>query len=85
MGKRCVIPVIRYPKSEREHRFCMNSTVLKTFGFWAALVASVCGVLLSQHVFMDGSTLAAIIGWIMTIGGAAGAGHQVATAKQLSA
>ena len=66
------------------HRSSMNTTVLKTFGFWAALAVSICGVLLSQHVVMDGSTLAAVLGWILTFGGSAGAGHQIATTSQVS-
>jgi hypothetical protein len=56
----------------------MNTTVLKTPTFWAATAAALLGVLLSQHVLVDGSTLAAAAGWVLTFIGAGGAGHQVA-------
>ena len=67
---------------EPVHTSSMNTAVFKTLGFWVALVTSSLGVLLSQHVVMDGSTLAAVIGWIMTFGGSVGAGHQLSVASR---
>lgn len=67
------------------HRSSMNTSVLKTLGFWVALITSMLGVVLSQHVVLEGSTLSAIIGWLMTFGGAIGTGHQVAAVKALNA
>lgn len=63
----------------------MNTTVLKTLGFWVALISAMLGVVLSQHVVTEGSTIADIIGWLLTFGGSVGAGHQIGTNKQLAA
>ena len=63
----------------------MNTTVLKTLGFWVALISAAFGVVLSQHVVTEGSTIADIIGWLLTFGGSVGVGHQAASAKQLTA
>jgi hypothetical protein len=59
----------------------MNLTVLKTPAFWAAAVAALIGVSLSQHVFLEGSTVAGALGWIMTFIGPGVAGHQIAAAS----
>ena len=59
----------------------MNTSVLKSLGFWVAAAAALLGVLVSQHVVLDGSLAATVVGWIMTLLGSAGAGHQVATVK----
>lgn len=61
----------------------MATTALKTFGFWIAVASAIAGVLLSQHVIVEGSTLAEIVGWFMTLGGSARAGHQVAANTDL--
>jgi len=57
----------------------VNTAVFKTPGFWVALVASLIGIVLSQHVVAEGSTVAAALGWVMTLLGAGAAGHQVAS------
>lgn len=63
----------------------MNLTVLKTPAFWAAAVAALIGVSLSQHVFLEGSTVAGVLGWVMTFIGSGVAGHQVAQIAAASA
>jgi hypothetical protein len=63
----------------------MNLTVLKTPAFWAAAATALIGVTLSQHVFLEGSTVAGVLGWVMTFIGSGAAGHQVASAKQVPA
>lgn len=58
----------------------VNTSVLKSVGFWAAVVSTVVGVLVSQHVVVDGSTLSNVFGWLLTIAGTIGgtaAGHVV--------
>lgn len=67
------------------HRSPMNTTILKTLGFWVALISAALGVVLSQHVVTEGSTIADIIGWLLTFGGSVGVGHQAGVAKQLTA
>ena len=62
----------------------MNTSVLKSLGFWVALVSAALGVVLSQHVVTEGSMIANVIGWLLTFGGSIGAGHQLAP-KQLTA
>lgn len=57
----------------------MNTTVFKTPAFWAATAAALIGVSLSQHVFLEGSTIAGVLGWILTFVGSGAAGHQVAS------
>lgn len=64
--------------------FLMDLTVLRTPAFWAAAIAALLGVLLSQHVIVGESTLASIVGWILTFMGAGGAGHQVASVKPMA-
>lgn len=59
----------------------MNLSILKSVGFWVAAAAAICGVLVSQHVVVDGSLASDIIGWALTLLGAGGAGHKVATAN----
>lgn len=67
------------------HRSFMgiDISVLKTKGFWVSLVVSVLGVVLSQHLVLEGSTLAAVIGWLLTFGGSMATGHQVAVFRKL--
>ncbi|HEU5118659.1 MAG TPA: hypothetical protein VFT74_18825 [Isosphaeraceae bacterium] len=60
----------------------LNTAILKTVGFWVAVITAILGVLLSQHVVLDGSTAAAVIGWLMTFGGAGATGHQIASAPK---
>lgn len=63
----------------------MNLSVLKSLGFWIALLSAVFGVTLSQNLVVPDSVFAEGIGWILTFLGAGGAGHQVAAVKQLVA
>ncbi len=58
----------------------MNLSVLKTLGFWIATAVALLGVLVSQHVVVDDSLAATIVGWLMTLLGSASAGHQNALA-----
>lgn len=58
----------------------MNTSILKSLGFWVATAIALLGVLVSQHVIVDGSTISTVVGWVMTLLGSAGAGHQAALA-----
>lgn len=49
----------------------MNKSILKTPGFWVALVMTNLGLLLANGVFTDGTALQ-IAGWVMTIATALG-------------
>lgn len=60
----------------------LNLAVLKSIGFWVTVVTAILGVLVSQHVVTEGSTLSDIFGWVLTLLGSAGAGHQVASAPK---
>lgn len=60
----------------------LNTAVLKSVGFWIAVLGAVLGVALSQHLIVDGSTAGDIVGWLLTVIGAGGAGHQVAGAPK---
>ena len=62
------------------HNLSMDIIVFKSPAFWAASISAFLGVLLSQHVVVDGSAWATAVGWILTFIGAGGAGHQVASA-----
>lgn len=61
----------------------INTAVLKSGKFWVAILAAVAGVLISQHVVLEGSTISDVIGWALTLLGAGGAGHQVAAPAEL--
>lgn len=54
----------------------LNKNVLKTFGFWAAVLSAVLGVTVSQHLIVDGSTLSDAVGWLLTLLGSGSAGYQ---------
>lgn len=60
----------------------MNLTILKSIKFWVAFVVAVVGLLVSQGVVVDGSTVSNIIGWAMTLLGVGTTGHAVATTAQ---
>lgn len=62
-----------------------NLSVLKTVGFWVAVVTGIVGILLSQHVIADGSTVAQVLGWLLTLLGAGGTGHQIASSSTTAA
>ncbi len=49
----------------------MNMQLIKTPGFWVALVMSILGLLLANGVFTDG-TAAQVSGWVMSIATALG-------------
>jgi hypothetical protein len=55
----------------------MNKEPLKTFGFWGAIIVAVLGVLLSQGVVVEGSTVFTIVGWLMSLIGSIGAGFKL--------
>lgn len=57
----------------------LNTAVFKSIGFWIAVATAILGILLSQHVVAAGSTAAAIVGWLLTLLGSGGAGHQIAS------
>lgn len=52
----------------------MNKEPLKSFGFWGAIIVAILGVLISQGVVVEGSTVFTIIGWLMSLIGSLGAG-----------
>lgn len=45
----------------------MNVEILKKPAFWVAVVVALGGIAMSQGLVLEGSTPAAVIGWIMTI------------------
>lgn len=55
----------------------MNLTALKNPRLWIALAASVAGVLLSQGVLTEGSTLASVAGWVLQVLGIGVGGAQL--------
>lgn len=55
----------------------MNTSVLKSFGFWISVLTAIAGLLVSQGVILSGSTVDMIVGWVVTLIGTLG-GHHVA-------
>jgi hypothetical protein len=55
----------------------MNTSALKSYKLWIAVATAIAGVLLSQGVFLEGSTVSQIVGWILTFVGAGSTGAQV--------
>lgn len=54
----------------------LNKNVLKTFGFWAAVLGAVLGVAVTQNLVVEGSTLSDAVGWLLTLLGTGSAGYQ---------
>lgn len=58
-------------------RLSMNLLVLRTAGFWIAAGSAMVGVMLSQDLIAEGSTVATVFGWILTFLGVGSTGHRL--------
>ena len=54
----------------------MNTAVLKSPGFWIALIAALAGLLINQGVILSGSTLDTVLSYVLTLAGVL-TGHMV--------